>query len=71
MIDYWPFLMIGVLIFCCYWFGYRHEKMLWNNGWCPECNNIWRGFDMDSQGGRGYKCDCRSRHIWISYPGID
>ena len=71
MIDYWPFLIIAALIFCCYWFGYRHEKKLWNNGWCPQCNNIWRSFDMDSQGGRGYRCDCPHRHIWISYAGID
>jgi hypothetical protein len=68
--DYIGFTVLALMIASCVW-GYRSEKKLWNNGWCPDCNNIWRPFDMDSQGGRGYKCDCRHKHIWISWPGID
>ena len=43
-----------------------YEKRKWNNGICPECHSIWESFDMDSQGGRGYKCAC-ANYIWISY----
>lgn len=44
------------------------EKKLWNGGTCPLCQNAWIKFDVDSQGGRGYKCSCApARYIWISY----
>lgn len=43
-----------------------HEKKEWNNGHCSRCQSLWVCFDVDSQGGRGYKCLC-GRHIWISY----
>jgi hypothetical protein len=43
----------------------NNEKRWWNNGVC-ECGSEWNGFDMDSQGGRGYKCD-RQHYVWISY----
>ena len=42
------------------------EKTLWNHGCCAECGTPWVKFDQDSQGGRGYTCNCH-RHIWISY----
>ena len=52
--------------------GYRSEKKLWNGGQCFKCQAPWRGFDMDSQGGRGYKCMCQPYLVlWVSYPGID
>ena len=51
--------------------AWRGERRRFNGGWCPECQNPWRYFDTDSQGGRGYKCDPCKTTIWISYPGID
>jgi len=50
--------------------GFITEGKTWNNGKCPKCLTKWKNFDMDSQGGRGYKCDCDNT-IWISYPFID
>ena len=45
------------------------ERKLWNNGICPECTKRWVGFDMASDGSRGYKCaGCqRTKRIWISW----
>jgi hypothetical protein len=61
------FVLVGFITSGVY--GYYTEKADWNNGKCC-CGQDWRQFDMDSQGGRGYVCDC-GRHIWISWPGID
>lgn len=51
----------------------RHrEKILWNKGACFCGTGFWVSFDMDSQGGIGYKCSnprC-NQHIWISYHGV-
>ena len=49
--------------------AYRYEKDAWNKGICPKTGKKWVPFDVDSQGGRGYKSE--SHHIWISYPGVD
>ena len=35
----------------------RYEKKEWNNGICPKCGDKWRLFDIDSQGGRMYRCN--------------
>ena len=35
----------------------RYEKKEWNNGICPKCGEEWKLFDVDSQGGRMYRCD--------------
>ena len=35
----------------------RYEKKEWNNGVCSKCGDKWRLFDIDSQGGRMYRCD--------------
>ena len=43
------------------------DKRDWNNGYCPRCNTKWRCFDMDSQGGRMYKCDNCGKHCDISW----
>jgi len=51
-------------------YSYSNEKKDWNNGHCSKCHNKWKSFDMDLQGGRGYKCLC-GRYIWISYHSID
>ena len=50
--------------------GIMFEKRDFNNGICPHCNNKLRNFDTDSQGGRGYKCDC-GYHTWVSYNCVD
>ena len=65
------------LIVVVFWIGfplmfyaaYRNEEVAWNKGICPETGQRWTQFDMDSQGGRGYKSE--SHYIWISYPGVD
>ena len=65
--------ILAVLLFVCggRW-AYRREERDYNDGFCPKCLTVWRSFDMDSQGGRGYHCECKpARYIWISYPGIE
>jgi hypothetical protein len=60
-------LMTLMLAGCCY--GFFSEKKSWNNGVCADCQTPWENFDMDSQGGRGYKCRCLGfHHTWISWP---
>lgn len=44
----------------------RFEKKKFNNGICSKCGGKWERFDTDSQGGRGYRCEC-GRYIWITY----
>ena len=46
----------------------NNEKKSWNNGVCKKTGERWRCFDIDSQGGRGYKSG--GHCIWISY-GVD
>ncbi len=46
------------------------EKKNWNNGRCSICNQEWKSFDTDSQGGIGFNCGCKYRHIWISYKSV-
>lgn len=44
------------------------ERKRWNNGICANCNNgYWKSFDMDSQGGTGYKCTNCNAHVWLDY----
>lgn len=50
--------------------GITLEKKGFNNGICPHCNNKMRNFDTDSQGGRGYCCEC-GYHTWVSYKCVD
>ena len=45
------------------------EKRDWNNGVCLQTGEYWKYFDMDSQGGRGYRSG--EYVVWISHPGID
>ena len=45
-------------------------KNNFNNGVCPHCNRKLINFDIDSQGGRGYKCDC-GYQTWVSYKCVD
>ena len=50
--------------------GITFEKKFFNNGVCPHCNKKLKRFDTDSQGGRGYSCDC-GYTTWISYKCVD
>ena len=56
--------IVGILI------GIILEKNNFNNGVCPHCNRKLINFDMDSQCGRGYKCDC-GYQTWVSYKCVD
>lgn len=38
-------------------YGVLSEKAQWNNGVCKVCGAKWKQFDMDSQGGRMYRCE--------------
>ena len=50
------------------WCAKRSEAKGWNGGNCKECGTKWENFDMVSQGGRGYHCQCEKRHsFWTSY----
>lgn len=66
-------VFLGFFLFGGYFWGYRREKEVWNNGRCLKHKRKWRCFDMDSQGGRGYVCypggDYFEDHCtcWISY----
>mgnify|MGYP003121001119 CR=1 FL=1 len=44
---------------------YRSEKDIWNNGVCKDNGKEWVLFDMDSQGGRGYRAG--NYMCWISW----
>jgi hypothetical protein len=57
-------LLLGILVIIPI-IGSISDSINWNGGKCPKCGKEWKLFDVDSQGGRGYTCDCR--HIWISY----
>lgn len=44
----------------------NNEKRWWHGGFCREHYTLWKQFDTDSQGGRGYRCG-QGCHTWISY----
>lgn len=61
------FVLMFVLIFDTgILFARNRESKDWNNGISPYTNKPWVSFDMDSQGGRGYR-DENGNTIWISY----
>lgn len=61
-------IIVALLLFFSF-SDYSYEKKKWNNGICPQTGKPWECFDVDSQGGRGYKSG--DFHIWISFPGLD
>jgi hypothetical protein len=64
------FGILMLTIFCVGSVWARHSEVkLWNGGVCHRTGERWRHFDMDSQGGRGYKSG--DQRIWISWPGVD
>lgn len=62
-----------VAIYAASFYVVRIERRNWNNGFCGRCYTPWTSFDVDSQGGRGYKCSgcAATRMIWISYRKVD
>ena len=36
--------------------GNEWDRRRWNGGRCHRHGRVWRYFDTDSQGGRGYRC---------------
>ena len=63
----------GLIAICVglMWRAKLREASEYNGGFCTECpDSPMVSFDMDSQGGRGYRCDQCYRRIWISY-GVD
>lgn len=59
------FILVSfIMIIGCFW-QKNNEIRWWNNGICKETGKSWELFDVDSQGGRGYKSD--NHHCWISY----
>lgn len=78
-------LWIIVIFLAILLIGPYHERKRWNEGKCRKHGNIWKYFDTDSQGGRGYNCDMPRAHTtdrhgrqtalecttWISYGSVD
>lgn len=64
-------LFIVVLLLIIPSIAMTWEKRDFNNGKCTHCNTSLRCFDMDSQGGRGYKCDKCNYITWVSYNCVD
>jgi len=77
MLNFLLIVVIGlVVLFIGRAIGTALESQNWNNGYCYYCDSEWEHFDTDSQGGRGYTCDCgkkygESRYIWISWHSVD
>jgi len=71
-IDTIILIVLGLFIVVCvvgiFWTR-SIEKKEWNGGICKDHGTKWKCFDVDSQGGRGYKCGdmVYDHHIWISY----
>lgn len=60
------FFMLGIFLI-----GYLTERKYYNKGICPKCGEKLKFFDMDSQGGRGYKCPKCKYITWVSYSLVD
>ena len=69
----WLLLMIGgglAIVGFMSW-ARNYEKRRYNGGTCVSCSSPLRKFDTDSQGARGYVCDCCDHTVWVSYWEID
>lgn len=62
-----PELLIIVVLASCAGLCFWHDYHTWNHGVCRESGLSWVPFDVDSQGGRGYK-DAEGNRCWISWP---
>lgn len=67
-VEWWVimFLILGFCIIVLAAFQAWRERLIWNNGICPDNGLPWQQFDTDSQGGRGYKAG--DKYCWISWP---
>ena len=70
ILKYIIFIILLIIFIVGILAGITLENKNYNNGICPFCNKKLRYFDTDSQGGRGYNCDC-GYHTWVSYKYID
>lgn len=77
---YWIVLLIMVtFVVVLVLLSIRREARDYNHGVCPRCESQnkcvemrkLKKFDEDSQGGRGYKCDCCGYVTWVSYDCVD
>lgn len=68
--EYIILIILIISFIVCVSIGIMSEKKDFNNGICPHCNNKLRNFDIDSQGCRGYCCEC-GYHTWVSYKCVD
>ena len=59
-------LCMGLILIA---FAIYKEKKIWNKGYCPKCGEKWIMFDMDSQGGRMYKC--KNNHHCVCTYNVD
>lgn len=41
------------------------ERKDWNHGICPNCGELLRNFDNNSQCGHGWRCDKCNYCTWI------
>ena len=60
-------ILVIVVLICLGIYAREDEKKRYNNGFCPNCGNSLRCFDMDSQGGRMYKCDTCGYYTSVTY----
>lgn len=63
-------LIVAWLLFIAAWGCWLSERNAFNRGVCRICGTLWRRFDTDSQGGRGYMCG-HGHDTWCSWPGTD
>ena len=60
-------IVIMVVLICLVIYVRYDEKKHYNNGFCPNCGTRLRCFDVDSQGGRMYKCDACEYYTSVTY----
>ena len=62
-------VIILIILSVFSYYSYSSEKKTWNNGFSPR-GRIWRRFDVDSRGARGYT-DGAGNYCWVSWKKID
>ena len=68
MTFFWIWLVFVVLA----GLAYASERHTWNRDRCRKCGARWEMYDVDSQGGRMYKCVWTPEHtVDISWPLAD
>ena len=67
----WIFLCAIVALTFVAWIGIKSETKAFNKGVCKKCGRKLKYFDVDTQGGRGYKCEACDYYTWVSYLCVD